>query len=115
MSDPPEIHKDIQIHIHEHVGPLRERVGRLEGWKEYTDRELQGLKASIESLEVTVEDIKNQILDKFSSHEVGEWQRYDTIQNKVIELRNWLLGIAGGLSAAWVLYEFVSKIHGGGT
>lgn len=111
-----DVDKDIQIHIHEHVGPIRERVGRIEGRLEVSEREISNLRQSIITLQEKVDQTKDEILEVFRLHETGEWKRYDEIHTGVQNIRNWLLGIAGGGAAVWVVLQFLISsglfVHG---
>jgi chromosome segregation ATPase len=85
MNDQHEFQKDIQIHIHEHVGPLRERVGRIEGKLEFTDRQLTSMQSSIDHLGERLDEVieSGSILGR-----------------KLDNLKNWVVGI--GMGAAFV-------------
>ncbi len=72
MTDP----RDLQIHIHEHVGPLRERVGKIEGKMEVHDRELTMLRQGLDGLRDRIDGVKGAMLGALEAHttdEIGSW------------------------------------------
>lgn len=105
MSD--DFNKDIQIHIHEHVGPIRERVGRLEGRLDVNEREITMLRVGLEEVRSLIGATKDAILDKFSTHEDGEWERYSSLESNVKALKNWLIGISAGAAVIWAIVLFM--------
>ena len=115
---PEDVSKDIQIHIHEHVGPIRERLGRIEGRLDVNEREITLLRQGLDGLRDSITATKETILDTFAEHEEGEWKRYATMESSIQNLRNWIVGITMGAAAVWALLEFLIKsgifvLHGG--
>lgn len=120
MSNTPaeqELHKDIQIHIHEHVGPLRERVGKIEGRLEVSEREITLLRHSIDALRIKIEDTREAIISAFNAHTADELTRYDRLlkasngtDSKVTALRNWVLAIGIGMGAIIAIFDLFAKL-----
>ena len=115
--------RDVQIHIHEHVGPLRERVGKLEGRLEVQDRELTLLRQGLDSLRDRIDGVRNDIMEAFEEHTVDEIKRYQTItvtgeeiRSKVDALKNWVLALFAGAAAVFAILEFLVRsgilVHG---
>ena len=104
-----DIHKDIQIHIHEHVGPLREKVSRIEGRLDVNEREITLLRQGLNSLRESISATKDTIINKFQQHEEEEWERYSRVESSVQSLRNWIIGITTGAGALWLILEFLVK------
>lgn len=113
-----DVSKDIQIHIHEHVGPIRERLGRIEGRLDVNEREITLLRQGLNSLRDSINATKDTILQTFSDHEEEQWIRYNRVEMSVQSLRNWMIGITVGAAAIWAILEFLIKagifvLHGG--
>jgi len=120
MADP----RDVQIHIHEHVGPLRERVGKIEGQMQVHDRELSLLRAGLDGLRDRVDGAKDAMLRALETHTIDEIARYQNItegiegnKSKLDSLRNWMVGIGIGAGTIFGIFEFMARIgalrHGG--
>lgn len=115
MAD--EITKDIQIHIHEHVGPLRERVGKLEGRLDVHDRELGLLRAGLDALRDRIDSAKAAMLDALDGHSEIERKRIDSlhdvsasVESKVDALRGWVIALGLGAGGVFAAFELMAKI-----
>lgn len=108
MTDP----RDVQIHIHEHVGPLRERVGRIEGQMEVHDRELSLLRQGLESLRGRIDEARNAMIAALEVHAADEMKRYETISTCVNQLNskmNWIIGVGVGLGVFMAILELLIR------
>lgn len=115
--------RDVQIHIHEHVGPLRERVGKLEGRLEVHDRELTMLRQGLDGLRDRIDSARQAMLDALESHTTDEIKRFQEISDngaamnaKLDALKNWILAIGIGAAAVFAILEFLVRsgmlVHG---
>jgi hypothetical protein len=119
MTDP----RDVQIHIHEHVGPLRERVGKIEGKMEVHDRELALLRHGLDGLRDRIDGVKDAMLTALEEHTVDEIKRFNEISDTGAELRvkldglkSWILALFIGAGAVFAILEFLVRsgmlVHG---
>lgn len=113
-----DVSKDIQIHIHEHVGPIRERIGRIEGRLDVNEREITLLRQGLDSLRESINVTKDAIIETFRAHEEEQWVRYNRVEMSIQSLRNWIIGVTLGAGAIWAILEFLIKsgifvLHGG--
>ena len=116
--------KDVQIHIHEHVGPLRERVGRIEGKMEVHDRELTMLRQGLDGLRDRIDGTREAMLDALSAHTTDEIKRFEeiastgsTLKERIEGLQNRMLALFIGAGAVLAIIEVLAKlgvIHGSG-
>ena len=124
--------RELQIHIHEHVTPLRERVSRVEGIIEGHSRELAEVRVAINALKEKVDENRYEILsaiaarhvgilERFQEHESMEFQKHDALDSSIRDaktemtnLRNWVIGIGVGIGSVFALFEFITRIHVGG-
>jgi hypothetical protein len=109
--------RDIQIHIHEHVGPLRERVGKIEGRMETQDRELTLLRAGLDNLRDRIDSIKTAMLEALDAHTIDEIKRFEEITvtgisltQKMDGLRNWIIAVALGAGGVLMVVEIMSGL-----
>jgi hypothetical protein len=115
VSDP--ISKEVQIHIHEHVGPLRERVGKIEGRMEVHERELTMLRQGLDGLRDRIDLAKDAMLNALEAHTVDEIHRYESITKtgedvrvKVEGLRNWIIAVGIGAASVFGVFEFMARV-----
>lgn len=116
--------RDVQIHIHEHVGPLRERVGRIEGKMEVHDRELTMLRQGLDGLRDRIDGTREAMLSALSDHTTDEIKRFEDIANtgatlkeRIEGLQNRMLALFIGAGAVLAIIEILAKlgiIHGNG-
>jgi signal transduction protein with GAF and PtsI domain len=131
--------KDVQIHIHEHVAPIRERMSKIEGRLEGHEKELALLRQSLESLRDRVDSVKSdvlagvdrnhaEIIETFRTHDDIDHEKDDEISRKVSKvadaqalcaerlagLKAWIIGIGLGASAIVIALQFLQKLHAGG-
>jgi hypothetical protein len=112
MNDP----RDVQIHIHEHVGPLRERVGKIEGKMEVHDRELTLLRQGLDGLRDRIDLAKDAMLNALEEHTADEIKRFQEISDtggelraKLDGLKNWILALFIGAGAVFAVLEFLVR------
>ena len=121
---PSDQDRDVQIHIHEHVGPLRERVGRIEGKMEVHDRELTMLRQGLDGLRDRIDGTREAMLNALSDHTTDEIKRFEEIANtgamlkeRIEGLQNRMLALFIGAGAVLAIIEVLAKlgiIHGTG-
>ena len=111
------ISKDIQLHIHEHVGPLRERVGKIEGRMEVHDRELGLLRQGLDGLRDRIDSVKSALVDVLEEHTRNEDAKFAEIaahhaamSSKLDGVRNWILAIGVGAAAVFAVFELLAKL-----
>ena len=104
-----DVNKDIQIHIHEHVGPIRERLGRIEGRLDVNEREITLLRQGLDAVKSSIQITKEAIIATFAQHEEEEWERYSRVESNLQSLRNWIIGISLGIASLWAVLEFLIK------
>jgi len=117
MSDDNTLQRDIQIHIHEHIGPLRERVGRIEGRMEVNERELTLLRQGLDSLRDRIDATKSALLDALDRHTTDEVGRYEqlaaagaTTNAKLDGLKNWVLAVGLGIAGVLSVLEVMARL-----
>lgn len=71
---------ELQIHIHEHVGPLRERVSKLEGRMDVHDRELTTLRLGLEQLRDRIDHTRDTVVAAISEHAKASMKMFDEHQ-----------------------------------
>lgn len=118
------IDRDVQIHIHEHVGPLRERVGRMEGRMEVHERELTILRQGLEGLRDRIDGTREAMLDALNVHATDEIRRFEeisstgaTLKERIEGLQNRMIALFVGAGAVFAIIEGLAKlgiIHGAG-
>jgi hypothetical protein len=116
--------KDIQIHIHEHVGPLRERVGKIEGKMEVHDRELTMLRQGIDGLRDRIDGTREAMLNALNEHTADEIKRFEdisatgaTLKERIEGLQNRMVALFIGAGAVFAIFEMLQKfgiVHGVG-
>lgn len=131
--------KDVQIHIHEHVAPIRERMSKIEGRLEGHEKELVLLRQSLERLGDRVDAVRTdvlasvernhaEIIESIRAHDVLDHEKDDEISRKVSKvadaqalcaerlagLKAWIIGISLGASAIVLALQFLQKLHAGG-
>ncbi len=123
-----DVQKDVQIHIHEHVGPLRERVSKLEGRLDVHDRELSLLRQGLDSLRDRIDQTREAVLDAISTHAANEVGKHDAVDKRISclaeaaaetkeqirSVKAWIVGIglgAGSVIAALTLLEKFGVFH----
>lgn len=111
------IDRDVQIHIHEHVGPLRERVGRIEGRMEVHERELTVLRQGLEGLRDRIDGTREAMLDALSDHTTDEIKRFEDIANtgatlkeRIEGLQNRMIALFIGAGAVLAIIEVLAKL-----
>ncbi len=132
------IERDVQIHIHEHVAPLRERVGKIEGQIEAHAREINMLRQSLDGLRDRVDGVRTtllasmekahaELIDAMRHHSEQDMAKDDEISRKVSKvgeaqalcaerlasLRSWIVGIGIGAGLLIAGIQLFYKIHGG--
>jgi hypothetical protein len=117
MGDDNTLQRDIQIHIHEHVGPLRERVGRIEGRMEVNERELGLLRQGLDSLRDRIDATKSAMLGALERHTTEEVARYEQLTAagaalgaKVDALKNWVLAVGLGIAGVLSVLEVMARL-----
>lgn len=113
MPDP----RDIQIHIHEHITPLRERVGKIEGQMQVHDRELGLLRQGLDSLRDRIDGVRESVLVALDTHTADEIGRFESLQigmetnrGKLDALKGWMIGIGVGLGGLFAVFEFLARV-----
>lgn len=124
--------KDVQIHIYEHVAPIRERISHLEGRVDSHDREFKIVRETLEDMRERLSSIKDEVLDAidakhdemllvFRAHEKIDHEKDDAIMRRVEDMlvavtsvKAWVAAAVVTLSGAYALWQFVSRLHHGG-
>ena len=108
--------RDIQIHLHEHITPLRERVGKIEGQMQVHDRELTLLRQGLDGLRDRIDGVKSALLDALESHTRTEEAKFTEISAhhadmsaKLDSIRNWVLAVGLGAAAMFAVFEFLVR------
>lgn len=78
----------IQVHIHEHITPVRERISRLEGRLDVDEKEIGMLREGLEVLRERIDDTKTEVL-----------QAIERTQREVNELSAGVSGLQGRVAA----------------
>ena len=111
------ISKDIQLHLHEAIGPLRERVGKIEGRMEVHDRELGLLRQGLDGLRDRIDGVRIALLDALEEHTRTEEARLSEMTNhhvamaaKIDSVRNWVVAIGIGAAGVFAVFELMVKL-----
>ena len=111
------ISKDIQLRLHEAIGPLRERVGKIEGRMEVHDRELGLLRQGLDGLRDRIDGVRIALLDALEEHTRTEEARLSEITShhvamaaKIDSVRNWVVAIGIGAAGVFAVFELMVKL-----
>lgn len=120
--------KDVEIHIHEHLSPIREKVTRLEAVVEFHEKELKEVKDAVCRLDRKVDQHHGELLTKmdnyhkdiintFHEHDLQDRDKDEEIlqkvhdnETKITSMRWWIIGVGIGitiLTTALELFDIV--------
>lgn len=91
---------EVMLYVQEHLGPLRERVGALEGHFEHASKEIVSIKVGLDQLRDRVDHVKEVILeaDRVAHSELyGQLRELAKAQQALRNLLRYITASAGAL------------------
>lgn len=131
-QDDPSI---IELHVHEHITGLRERVSKVEAISEFHTRELTEMRQNYSALSNKIDNVerkvdalrsdvisgveghKAQVIQLLADHTDNEEHAFKELikqneqsQDAITSLRAWMVGVAAGISFIVALVLFLEKM-----
>ena len=125
MNNLPTADDRIVVHIHEHLGPIRDRLSKMEAIVEGHGMAIGGLKEDIQNLNTKVErnheiqlkyihGVKDEMLEAFSNHDAKDNEAFQAFLKNFEEYKEefnkikWI--VVGGFTTVSALITIATLI-----